>query len=163
MIRPLRKRHRRIVSVLAIFLSLAFAVGIAARRPVPVDAAWRPALTGAPGGSLVKEWVPAGLFAKSPVQVRLLRLPGEPGQFAFELSAAKDFLKPDLLVYWAAGNPGVAGILPDHAILLGAFSSRALPLPDEVARARGVLVLYSLADNEVVDVSNPVSLTNPTK
>jgi len=35
MIRPLRQRHRRIFITLGIFLPLAFALGIAARKSVP--------------------------------------------------------------------------------------------------------------------------------
>ena len=37
MIRPLRQRHRRIVTTLAVVLPLAFIAAILARRPVPVS------------------------------------------------------------------------------------------------------------------------------
>src|SRR5438270_13389197 len=36
MIRPLRQRHRVMISALGVLLPVAFAVGIAARRPIPV-------------------------------------------------------------------------------------------------------------------------------
>jgi hypothetical protein len=62
-----------------------------------------------------------------------------------------------LLVYWVAGNPGVTNALPAEAVLLGAFGREPLPLPEQPLKSAGVLVLYSLADGEVVDVSKPVS------
>jgi hypothetical protein len=36
MIRPLRRRHRAVVIVLAIVLPVVFAIAIATRKPVPV-------------------------------------------------------------------------------------------------------------------------------
>jgi hypothetical protein len=39
MIHPLRQRHRRIVTVLAVALPLVFMAAILARRPVPVSGA----------------------------------------------------------------------------------------------------------------------------
>ena len=66
-------------------------------------------------------------------------------------------MKPDLLVYWLAGSVRVTGKLPDQAVLLGAFQpSVALPLPQNAAATGGSLVLYSLADQEVVDASAPL-------
>jgi hypothetical protein len=44
--------------------------------------------------------------------------------------------------------------------LLGEFSSAALALPPEAAATNGVLVLYSLADNELVDESQPMRFTD---
>ncbi len=77
------------------------------------------------------------------------------GVCAVSMSAPADFIKPDLMVYWVSGSAGRTETLPTNAILLGAFGSVALPLPDEVAHTPGVLVLYSLADGEWVDVSKP--------
>lgn len=73
-----------------------------------------------------------------------------------ELSAVKEFVKPDLIVYWISGNPEITGKLPDNALLLGAFSASALSLPATAASESGALVLYSLANNEIVAVSKPV-------
>ena len=155
MILPLRQRHRRLFAVLGVLLPLALALGIAARKPVP-NVAFLPAELAAPQNlftATVGER--RDLFEKAPVQVRLLRENGG-GRFAVALSAARDFVRPDLMVYWVAGNRVVPDSLPDEARLLGAFSVTALPLPADAATTGGVLVLYSLADNEVVGVSKPI-------
>ncbi len=77
-------------------------------------------------------------------------------------SVAKDFVKPDLLVYWVAGNPNITNTLPGDARLLGVFNpSVTLPLPPDSGPGNGVLVLYSLADQEVVEVSKPFAVQKP--
>ena len=79
-----------------------------------------------------------------------------------EFSAAKDFVKPDLIVYWVAGSPNVTDKLADNARLLGAFnSSLALSLSPEAGPGSGVLVLYSLADQEIIEVSKPFAPQKP--
>ena len=148
---------------LGIFLPVAFALGIAARKSAPTVAELPAALAETSQKFEAVEWERAGCFSKSPVQVRLLREHKDAGQFAIELFAAKDFVKPDLIVYWVAGNPNVTDTLPASAILLGSFSAAALPLSDEVGKSNGVLILYSLADNEIVDVSTPIQFSNSTK
>ncbi|MEY4918535.1 MAG: hypothetical protein RL616_2448 [Verrucomicrobiota bacterium] len=162
MIRSLRQRHRRIAIVLGMFLSVAFAVGLAARKPMPLEKELPAAFT-APRQFEKVGWQRADLFAKSPVQVRLLRGKNGAGKFAAALSAANDFTKPDLLVYWVSGNPNLTNTLPDNAILLGVFNSPALPLPDAAAESSGVLVLYGLADNEIVDVSKAIRFNDSTE
>jgi hypothetical protein len=157
MILSLRQRHRRMFFVLGIGLPVAFVAGIAARRPVPVGMA-PAALRGVGQNFSVTNWSRADVFARTPVQIRLLREAVGAGRFAIAFSAAKDFLKPDLIVYWSAGNPEIRDVLPDDALLLGTFSAEALPLPEETVRTQGVLVLYSLAHGEVVDVSRPLAL-----
>lgn len=162
MIRPLRQRHRRMIIVLGVFLPVAFAVGIAARKPVPGMNSLPKELVASPQKFAVTEWERADLFAKTPIQVRLLRENAGKGGFAVEFSASKDFVKPDLIVYWVAGNSNLTDKLPDNARLLGAFnSSVALSLPPATATGSGVLVLYSLADQEIVEVSKPFALQKP--
>lgn len=163
MIRPLRQRHRYIVIALGIFLPAAFAVGIAARRAVPEVNSLPKELAPAVAQFEAQEWQRADFFMKSPVRVRLLREHNGVGKFAVEFSTAKDFVKPDLIVYWVAGNPNITDKLSDNAILLGAFNSTPLPLSDEVVKSNGQLVLFSLADNEIVDVSKPTRFNDPTK
>ena len=156
MIRPLRQRHRRMVIVLGVFLPIAFAVGIAARKSVPDMPALPKELVASPQTFAVTEWERADLFTKTPIQVRLLRESAGVAHFAVAFSAAKDFVKPDLIVYWVAGSPNLTDKLPDNARLLGAFdSSMALSLPPDAASGSGALVLYSLADQEIVEVSKP--------
>jgi hypothetical protein len=163
MIRQLRQRHRHIVFALGLFLPVAFAVGIAARKPAQLINELPAALAVALQPFENVEWPHADLFAKSPVQVRLLRERNGAGKFAAAFSAAKSFVKPDLFVYWVAGNSNITNTLPDNAILLGEFTSSPLPLPDDAAKSGGVLVLYSLADNEIVEVSKPIQFNNSTK
>ena len=158
MILPLRQRHRLVLIALGVILPVVFAVGVAARKPAPVAGELPAGLTAAPQSFAVVGQERTDLFAKVPLRVRLLQTQKESGRFAVELAADKNFVKPDLIVYWAAGNPGMADALPDNAILLGAFGSTALLLPEQATTSGGVLVLYSLADGAVVDVSQFLSL-----
>src|SRR5277367_4871718 len=103
MIRPLRQRHRRIVIVLGLFLPFAFAVGIAARKPLPPVNALQPSLAATPQPIEEIVWKRGDLFSNAPVEVHLLREEIS-GRFAVQFSAAAVFLKPDKLVYWVAGN-----------------------------------------------------------
>ena len=162
MIRPLRQRHRRMVIVLGAFLPVAFAVGIAARKSVPDMTSLPKELVTPRQKFAATEWERADLFTKTPIQVRLFRESAGAGHFAVEFSAAKDFVKPDLIVYWVTGSPNITDTLPDNARLLGTFnSSVALPLSPDAGSGSGVLVLYSLADREIVEVSKPFALQKP--
>jgi hypothetical protein len=144
--------------VLGVFLPVAFAAGIAARRPVPGMTSLPKELGASREKVAATEWERADLFAKTPIQVRLLREGAGPGHFALEFSAAKDFVKPDLIVYWVSGSPKITDTLPQNARLLGAFNpSLALPLPAEAETTVGTLVLYSLANHELVEASKPFS------
>jgi hypothetical protein len=82
---------------------------------------------------------------------------------AVGLRASKDFLKPDLMVYWSAGKPTTSDTLPPESKLLGAFVTTTLVLPSEASTTDGCLILFSLADQEVVDVSTPTKFTDSTK
>lgn len=162
MILPLRQRHRHIMLALGVFLPMAFAAGIVARKPVPTSAVLPASLTIAPQHCESVEWVRNDLFAKAPIQVRLTREQKGAGRFAVDFAVSEDFVKPDLIVYWVAGNPNVTDTLPDQAFLLGVFNPIApLVLPTEVESGEGVLVLYSLADQEVIEVSKPFAARKP--
>jgi hypothetical protein len=144
------------VIVLGVFLPLAFGVGIAARKPVPGMTSLPKELLTPPQKFAATQSERADLFKKTPIQVRLLRESAGTGYFAMKFSAQKDFLKPDLIVYFVPGNPNVNDTLPENARLLGTFNSSVpLPLPPDAASGGGVLILYSLADHEVVEVSKP--------
>ena len=162
MIRPLRQRHRHMVVALGVFLPVALAVGIAARKPVPGVTSLPKELVASPREFAATEWERADLFTKTPIQVRLLRESTGAGRFAVAFSAAKDFVKPDLIVYWVAGISNITDTLPENSRLLGVFnSSVALALPSDALPGSGVLVLYSLAVQEIVDVSKPFALQKP--
>ena len=162
MIRPLRQRHRHMVIALGLFLPLAFAAGLAARKPLAAVKELPPALTTAPQPVMDLVWKRGDLFSNPPVEVHLLREKNS-GRFAVEFSAATGFLKPDLLVYWAGGSAGLTNSLPDNAVLLGEFDSPALPWPAAAASAAGRLVLYSLADYEMVAVSKPFNVASQSR
>jgi hypothetical protein len=162
MIRPLRQRHRRMVIALGILLPIAFGLGIAGRKAVPSMDSLPANLVATPQKFEATEWERADLFVKSPIKVRLLREQSNSGRAAVEFSAPTEFVKPDLMVYWVAGDPKLSDTLPDAAQLLGAFSSSsALALPENLTMQNGALLLYSLADNEIVEVSKPISIAEP--
>lgn len=156
MILPLRQRHRRMFAVLGVLLPIVFVAGIAARKPVPSVASLPAGLETPSQNFTTTEWVRDDLFAKHTIRVRLLRERVGGGQFAVSFSAPKDFTKPDLIVYWVAGDTGSNVVVPDGARLLGAFSAGALALPVEVSNTEGALILFSLADQEIVAISKPV-------
>jgi hypothetical protein len=159
MIRSLRQTHRRLFAVLGIALPVALVAGMAARRPVPTTPSLPDGIVAESVQFAAAQWSRNDLFAKQPIQVALVRERVGVGRFAIGLSAPKDFAKPDLLVYWVAGNTTVADTIPDDAFLLGSFDgSTPLPLPPGMLQSSGILILYSLADHEVVDVSKPISL-----
>lgn len=162
MILPLRQRHGHIMLALGVFLPVAFAAAIVARKPVPTSAELPNSLTVAAQHFESVVWERADLFARNPIHVRLTREQNSAGRFAIEFAVSEDFVKPDLIVYWVAGNPNVTDTLPDHALLLGVFNPIApLVLPTEVESGEGVLVLYSLADQEVIEVSKPFAARKP--
>jgi hypothetical protein len=157
MIRPLRQRHYHTFVALGFLLPIIFVFGIVARKPFPTMESLPGELAVPVQNFPVRIWQRADLFAKSPIQVSLLRDNLNNGSFAVSLSADKNyFIKPDLMVYWIAGQPTINDKLPDEAKLLGGFNSGALALPAEAAATNGMLVLYSLADNEIVDVSKSI-------
>ena len=162
MIRPLRQLHRRLVIALGVSLPLAFVWGLAARKPVPGMNALPDRLATAPPAFPVTAWESADLLGKAPIPIRLLRESPSAGRFAVAFSAAKDFVKPDLLVYWVPGHSNLADTLPANAELLGAFAAfTALALPAEAAGQTGVLMLYSLADNQIIEASKPFAISKP--
>ena len=161
MIRPLRQRHRRMVIALGVFLPIAFVVGIAARKPVPTGQSLSVTLAGEPLHFEDVVWDRRDLWVQPAIRTRLLSDKTGGKRFAVELSAVEDIVKPDLIVYWVSGNPKIEDTLPDNATLLGAFvqtKPTPLPLPGETAARSGVLVLYSLADHEVIAASKPVGV-----
>jgi hypothetical protein len=151
MIRPLRQRHRVIVCTLCVLLPVAFATGIAARKPVPVAANVPLGLAGQANDFGNAVWTKTDIWPGQRIITSLRR--DDAGSVAVEL-IFHELAKPDVLVYWAAGKEAAAEGLPDNARLLGALSNRSpLSIPAEQRGEAGRFVLYSLADHEVVAVS----------
>ena len=162
MILSLRQRHRHVFAVLGVLLPMAFVVGVAARKPVPSVATLPPELSARAQTFTATGFDHDDLFAKAPVGVQLWREQGT-GRCAVGFVADRDFVKPDLIAYWIAGTPPAADRLPPEAALLGAFSAGPLLLPDQATTSAGTLILFSLADQEIVDVSKPTRLSESTK
>lgn len=94
-------------------------------------------------------------FENAPVTIRLWR-DLSTGQSAVGFSAPKDFVKPDLIAYWIIGQATNRTEMPKDAVLLGSFVATTLPLPAEATTAEGSLILFSLADQDIVDISKPL-------
>lgn len=161
MILSLRQRHRRMFAVIGCLLPIAFVVGVAARKPVPSVAQLPPALTAQEVESGATVWERRDLFAKAAVNVRVNQ--SASGDFTITCKANGDFAKPDLIVYWAAGVAPSLEALSDAATLLGAFSAGTLRVPANAAEREGALILFSLADQEIVAVSQPIRFNAATK
>lgn len=154
MIRRLRQRHRVMVCTLGVVLPVAFVAGIAARKPVPVAAALpsRLASNAKDFGNVVL--TKTDLWPGQRIITNVRR--DGVGSVAVEL-LFRDLVKPDVLLYWAAGKEGMtADGLSENARLLGALSNGApLPIPAEAHGETGRFIIYSLADHEVVAASRP--------
>lgn len=155
MTRPLRQRHRKVVLTLSVFLPAAFVLGIASRRVAPLisiaptDALYQKA------DSYKSVWVRDDLWEKSPLRTRLLS-DSTTSNLALEVTAKDPIIRPDVLMYWVQGTPKINDSLPSEAILLGSWtqdSANALAVPRAAKIAEGKLLLYSLADHEIVNVT----------
>jgi hypothetical protein len=148
----LRQRHRRLFPVLGVLIGMLFVIGIARRRPVPELETLPAELTPQTQTFSATGEERNDLFDKTGVRVRLWRQQ-ETGSLAVDFVAPRDFLKPDLLAYWAAARPMANDALPNDAQLLGAFAAGPLVLPKASSTSDGCLILFSLANHEIVDVS----------
>ena len=158
MIRPLRQRHRVMICTLGILLPVAFTVGIAARKPVPVAATVPSGLADRANDFGRVVWTKTDMWPGRRSITSLRR--DAVGSVSVELMF-HDLVKPDVLVYWAAGKEEVIEGLPVNARLLGALSNRTpLPIPEAVRGEAGRFVLYSLADHEVVASSKSFIVQN---
>ena len=139
------------VCALGVLLPVAFTVGLAARKVVPVSTTLLPGLAGGTNDLGGVVWTKLDLWAGLRITTRLHR--DAAGSLTVEL-VAPDIMKPDVLVYWAAGKETAIDGLPANARLLGALSNRTpLPVSAAARREAGRFVLYSLAEHEVVGVS----------
>lgn len=149
MIAPLRARHRRAFTVLALALPALYLLALRARPDRPTMAAT--ALPGAApqtAASAASGAPPVPLFPDLEIDVRLLA-----AGTVLELDPRAMPRAPDVLVYWrrperGAASGGSGGDLPDDAVLLGALAPRArrYPLP----APGGTVLLYSLGHRTVI-------------
>ena len=152
MIRPLRQRHRAVVCTLGVLLPVAFAAGLAARKPVPVAATVPSELIGGASDLGPVVWTRSDIWKDRRILTTLRR--ARAGAWAVEFTF-RELARPDVLVYWVTGPGAIVGGLPENARLLGALSSGAPRSIHAAARGEsGRFVLYSLADHEIVTVSD---------
>jgi hypothetical protein len=157
MIRELRQRHRVMIFTLSVIVPGALAVGIATRKPVLSLSETVPGFS-AEVASHQELWSRDDLWEKTAIHTRLLSENASVGQLAIELTSNELIVRPDVLVYWVPGERSFKDAPPDQAILLGSFDSSdptRLTLPKQAASSPGTLLLYSLADHELVAVSKP--------
>ncbi len=145
------------VCALGVVLPIAFVAGIAARKSVPVAA------------TLPSQFVGNAKDFGKVVLTKTEIWPGQriitslrrdaTGSLAVELRF-RDLVKPDVLLYWAAGPEGKAGDeLPDNAEFLGALlNGTPLHIPAEARGEAGRFILYSLADHETVASSSAFTI-----
>ena len=157
MIRPLRTIHRRVFAVLGVALPIAFVISIAARKPPAIADSLPSALAVVPNRFTVSVWERDDLFSQNRLGVHLQRESLAADSFAVSLHAPDDFAKPDVMVYWVTGETASPETLPENARLLGTLSAAELILPADFATRAGRLILYSLADQEIVASSRPFS------
>jgi len=146
------------VCTLGVLLPVAFVAGIVARKPVPVAAKVPHELIGGARELGKAVWTKTDIWPDRRIVTSLRR--DAAGYVSVELMF-RDLVKPDVLVYWAVGKETATNGLPEDAWLLGALSNQApLPIPSGVRDKSGRFVLYSLADHEVVAVSQPFIIQN---
>jgi hypothetical protein len=162
MILSLRQRHRRVFYAMGIFLPVAFVFGVASRQPVPL-AKELPATFAVRNTTSSVVWERKDLFGKAPVSVQLLQAAGKADADSIRLITDKNFVKPDVLVYWSSGNPAIGDSLPTNAVLLGPLEASELRENEPLTKSPGMLILFSLADGEIVDVSKEIQFNNLTK
>lgn len=151
MIRPLRRRHRRIISVLAVLLPLAFIAGIASRKSIPAMAEIPPAIRPAAPEFTHLIFEQNDLWGQFDITTRVYADTLPPSRLAVELHPQRYLGFPDLLVYWNAGAAGAAKIPPQEAFLIGVLSGREKSrflLPATALETDGSVILYSLAQQQ---------------
>ncbi len=145
MIRPLRKRLRLISVLLLLALPAGLAAALVPRIAVPLE---------------IPESLPSDFWNRGDLElvecrqvatVSPLRLIVRAGRTAanervVELAGWKEPTPADVLLYWSPSQPEDR-TLPPQATFLGPLERTNYPLP---SGARGCLVLYGLADSEVL-------------
>jgi hypothetical protein len=159
MVLALRQRHRVMVLALGAFLPAAFVFGIASRHHVPLLPAPPNHLAYQPDQAVAK-WMREDLWQKSQLRTRLLTDSAQ-STIALEVTAPEPVVKPDVLLYWIPGNQEIQEMLPNDAILLGAWMQdpvRPLNVGPAIKGSQGKLVLYSLPDHEILNVTKSFTL-----
>ena len=147
MIRPLRRRHALMATLLLALLAPAGLVAGLSARPE------QPLMSGLPREVAPQEVLPSGSVARASLTVEgvpvAVRTWGVGPERNLQLAPEGDVRVPDVLVYWTPGSVGDAsGPPPAEALLIGSFAGsapRTFALPDAARDEGGSVVLYSLA------------------
>ena len=148
MIAPLRRRHRRLIAVLAVVVPVLFVVALTGRPTAPVTADLAAEIAAPPAGRVESE---QGDLFDYPITTRVRS--SESGWWV-ELEPREAIVKPEVLVYWTPESSAARDRLPSDAFLLGALAGtrpRAFEVPSRALGQAGRLWLYSLGHQEVVD------------
>jgi hypothetical protein len=141
MIQPLRARHRWMMPFVGMIALVGLIAGVSARVTMPV-------MDQIPGEiSLSTEHLQEGLWGALPLSTAWGM--DKKGRPTVTLKPNESLLYPELLVYWHTGTWN--GKIGEQATLLGTLSginARRFVMPSK----KGTLVLYSLAQGEVVAV-----------
>jgi hypothetical protein len=100
------------------------------------------------------------LWEKKPLRTRLLSDSGT-SNLALEIAATTPVVLPDILLYWTPATSKPDDSLPSDALLLGAWiqePGNPVAVPQPAKAGQGRLILYSLADHEIVNISKPFSI-----
>ena len=155
MIRSLRQRHRRTVFVLSVVIPAVFTLGIATRREIPSlpsNSSDRSRIS-----QYEEVWKRDNLWAKTQIETCLMK---GPSQFAVTLQPRNPITEPDILIYWVPEEVAIDDAPPESAFLIGSFDpsvATPLALPKQAAGKSGRLLMYSLANQEIVAFSNVFS------
>ena len=150
MIRPLRRRHRFIVSALAVLLPLAFVFALSARKTSALMRDLPLALSKQASSFPRVLWEKENLWSDLKMSTRVCGDELPPTQLALELHPFEDLKAPDVLVYWSPQNSGEE---LNEAYLLGALAGRhkrSWPLPQAALQSEGKIVLYSLGHQQIL-------------
>ncbi len=150
MVHNLRNRHRMTFIVLAIVIPAGFVASIAGRKPIPTDD--RVSQITQPETTQPSQFIFSedDLWQNHPIQTKAFFTDSV---LTLELTPQTYLAYPDLLVYWHSGATN-SEALPQNAYLLGAQNNNAaslFTLPANAAGSPGTLVLYSLAQQQVID------------
>ena len=143
MIAPLRRRHRLMITFLALTVPALVVLAISQRPGRDLQRLGAPP----PPPTLPAHQEITELFTQPPTSGRLWQ---EGAQAILHVRSTAAPRLPDLLLYWSP-TPPAAG-LPADAVLLAPLPSqgdRVMPLPR--ATAGGYLLLYSLAHQTVAE------------
>jgi len=153
-IRPHRRRHFWIFTILAVILPLVLVAAIGVRGQAPI-ANRVPQVLDEPS---LRRWTTvSGAEAQVNPRIHLRLLASDPvrSRLGIELTLTQALREPDVAVYWTASTGAAPDQLPRDAVLLGTIGKtgpRRLPLPPRATEILGSLILYSVAHRAVLDV-----------